>query len=104
MLSEGGVLFGIINIVGNFGTVFVDQSVLAVGHRGHAEPRRTKGYLLGRPRVVHHPLRPRHVAMGLAGTVAHDVAGHPRVTQLARGLVPPAIGHRARWVRVAAAC
>ena len=26
MLSEGGMIFGIINIVGNFGTVFVDQS------------------------------------------------------------------------------
>ena len=26
MLSTGGLRFGIINIVGNFGTVFVDQS------------------------------------------------------------------------------
>ena len=26
MLSSGGLMFGIINIIGNFGTVFVDQS------------------------------------------------------------------------------
>jgi Na+/proline symporter len=26
MLSEGGLIFGIINVVGNFGTVFVDQA------------------------------------------------------------------------------
>lgn len=26
MLSKGGLVFGIINLVGNFGTVFVDQS------------------------------------------------------------------------------
>jgi urea-proton symporter len=26
MMSKGGLMFGIINIVGNFGTVFVDQS------------------------------------------------------------------------------
>lgn len=25
MLSESGLIFGVINIVGNFGTVFVDQ-------------------------------------------------------------------------------
>jgi hypothetical protein len=26
MMSEGGLIFGIINVVGNFGTVFVDQA------------------------------------------------------------------------------
>jgi hypothetical protein len=26
MFSESGLIFGIINIIGNFGTVFVDQS------------------------------------------------------------------------------
>jgi Na+/proline symporter len=25
MFSQGGLIFGIINIIGNFGTVFVDQ-------------------------------------------------------------------------------
>jgi urea-proton symporter len=29
MLSSGGLVFGIINIVGNFGTVFVDNVSLA---------------------------------------------------------------------------
>merc|ERR1711939_870093 len=46
MLSGGGLKFGIINIVGNFGTVFVDQSywqsaIAAKPASAH------KGYLLG---------------------------------------------------------
>ena len=46
MLSEGGMIFGIINIVGNFGTVFVDQSywqsaIAAKPASAH------KGYMLG---------------------------------------------------------
>lgn len=46
MLSAGGIKFGIINIVGNFGTVFVDQSywqsaIAAKPASAH------KGYLLG---------------------------------------------------------
>lgn len=28
MLSESGLIFGVINIVGNFGTVFVDQVLI----------------------------------------------------------------------------
>ncbi|KAF8378976.1 hypothetical protein HHK36_028402 [Tetracentron sinense] len=46
MLSSGGLIFGIINIVGNFGTVFVDNGywVSAIA----ARPSSThKGYLLG---------------------------------------------------------
>lgn len=46
MSSTGGIIFGIINIVGNFGTVFVDQAYWqrAVA----ARPSSTvKGYLLG---------------------------------------------------------
>nr|AGS56986.1 solute:sodium symporter [Salicornia europaea] len=46
MLSSGGLIFGIINIVGNFGTVFVDNGywVSAIA----ARPTSThKGYLLG---------------------------------------------------------
>lgn len=46
MLSSGGLVFGIINIVGNFGTVFVDNGywVSAIA----ARPLSThKGYLLG---------------------------------------------------------
>ncbi len=46
MASVGGLIFGIINIVGNFGTVFVDQ---AYWQRAiAAQPRSTvKGFLLG---------------------------------------------------------
>lgn len=46
MLSGGGLMFGIINIVGNFGTVFVDQSYWqsAIAARPSSA---AKGYLLG---------------------------------------------------------
>jgi Na+/proline symporter len=46
MASAGGLMFGIINIVGNFGTVFVDQ---AYWQRAiAAKPSATvKGFLLG---------------------------------------------------------
>lgn len=46
MISSGGLMFGIINIVGNFGTVFVDQSYWqsAIAARPTAA---AKGYLLG---------------------------------------------------------
>ena len=46
MLSRGGFIFGIINIVGNFGTVFVDQSYWQSAIA--AKPSATyKGYILG---------------------------------------------------------
>merc|ERR1719504_8975 len=46
MISKGGIIFGIINIVGNFGTVFVDQSYWqsAIAAKPSSS---TKGYLLG---------------------------------------------------------
>jgi Na+/proline symporter len=46
MLSGGGLMFGIINIIGNFGTVFVDQSYWqsAIAARPESAAR---GYLLG---------------------------------------------------------
>jgi urea-proton symporter len=46
MLSGDGLMFGVINIVGNFGTVFVDQSYWqsAIAARPSAA---AKGYLLG---------------------------------------------------------
>lgn len=46
MLSSGGLMFGIINIVGNFGTVFVDNSywITAIASRPSAA---AKGYMLG---------------------------------------------------------
>eukprot|EP01025_Chloroclados_australasicus_P054480 TRINITY_DN645_c0_g1_i2.p1 TRINITY_DN645_c0_g1~~TRINITY_DN645_c0_g1_i2.p1 ORF type:complete len:669 (-),score=98.15 TRINITY_DN645_c0_g1_i2:461-2467(-) len=46
MFSEGGLIFGIINIIGNFGTVFVDQSYWQSAIA--AKPSATyKGYILG---------------------------------------------------------
>eukprot|EP01024_Parvocaulis_polyphysoides_P012609 TRINITY_DN145_c0_g1_i8.p1 TRINITY_DN145_c0_g1~~TRINITY_DN145_c0_g1_i8.p1 ORF type:complete len:670 (-),score=124.97 TRINITY_DN145_c0_g1_i8:1431-3440(-) len=46
MLSEGGLIFGVINIIGNFGTVFVDQSYWQSAIA--AKPSATyKGYILG---------------------------------------------------------
>ena len=46
MISKGGIIFGIINIVGNFGTVFVDQSYWqsAIAAKPSSS---TRGYLLG---------------------------------------------------------
>lgn len=46
MFSQGGMMFAIINLVGNFGTVFVDQSYwqAAIAARPSAA---VKGYLLG---------------------------------------------------------
>jgi urea-proton symporter len=46
MLSADGLMFGVINIVGNFGTVFVDQSYWqsAIAARPQSASR---GYLLG---------------------------------------------------------
>jgi len=46
MLSGGGLMFGIINIVGNFGTVFVDQSYWQSAIAAKPEAA-AKGYLLG---------------------------------------------------------
>jgi urea-proton symporter len=46
MLSEGGLMFGIINIVGNFGTVFVDQSYWLTAIAASPEGA-TKGFFLG---------------------------------------------------------
>jgi Na+/proline symporter len=45
-LSSGGLMFGIINIIGNFGTVFVDQSYWQSAIAARPESA-AKGYLLG---------------------------------------------------------
>merc|ERR1711906_77081 len=85
MLSEGGMIFGIINIVGNFGTVFVDQSYWqsAIAAKPSSS---TKGYLLGGLVWFTIPFA-LATAMGLA-TVAMDLP----VTsgEAGDGLVPPA--------------
>ena len=46
MLSGDGLMFGIINIVGNFGTVFVDQSYWQSAIAAKPSSA-TRGYMLG---------------------------------------------------------
>jgi len=85
MLSEGGVIFGIINIVGNFGTVFVDQSYWqsAIAAKPSSS---TKGYLLGGLVWFTIPFA-LATAMGLS-SVALDLP--VTSTEAGMGLVPPA--------------
>ncbi|TYK11439.1 urea-proton symporter DUR3 [Cucumis melo var. makuwa] len=85
MLSSGGLIFGIINIVGNFGTVFVDNGywMSAIA----ARPSSThKGYLVGGLVWFAVPFS-LATSLGL-GALALDL---PITTEEAsRGLVPPA--------------
>eukprot|EP00803_Ostreobium_quekettii_P010419 evm.model.scf_2415.2 EVM.evm.TU.scf_2415.2 scf_2415:11208-16306(+) len=85
MLSRGGFIFGIINVVGNFGTVFVDQSYWQSAIA--AKPSCTyKGYLLGGLCWFAIPFT-LATALGL-GAVALDL---PLTSDEAGdGLVPPA--------------
>jgi len=86
MLSEGGLMFGIINIVGNFGTVFVDQSYWqsAIAAKPASAAR---GYMLGGivwftiPFSLATSLGLTSVALMLP--ITSDEAG--------AGLVPPAV-------------
>ncbi|CAM6103126.1 unnamed protein product [Calypogeia fissa] len=85
MLSTGGLVFGIINIIGNFGTVFVDNGywMSAIA----ARPTSThKGYLLGGLVWFAVPFS-LATSLGL-GALALDLP----ITSMeaGRGLVPPA--------------
>ncbi|XP_016201256.1 urea-proton symporter DUR3 isoform X1 [Arachis ipaensis] len=85
MLSSGGLVFGIINIVGNFGTVFVDNGywVSAIA----ARPSSThKGYLLGGLVWFAVPFS-LATSLGL-GALALDLPINE--SEAGRGLVPPA--------------
>ncbi|RAL40381.1 hypothetical protein DM860_006451 [Cuscuta australis] len=85
MLSSGGLVFGIINIVGNFGTVFVDNGywVSAIA----ARPSSThKGYLLGGLVWFAVPFS-LATSLGL-GALALDLP--LTESEASRGLVPPA--------------
>ncbi|KAL0393769.1 UNVERIFIED_CONTAM: Urea-proton symporter DUR3 [Sesamum latifolium] len=85
MLSSGGLVFGIINIVGNFGTVFVDNGywVSAIA----ARPSSThKGYLLGGLVWFAVPFS-LATSLGL-GALALDLP--ITATEASHGLVPPA--------------
>mmetsp|Transcript_14031 Transcript_14031/g.16540 ORF Transcript_14031/g.16540 Transcript_14031/m.16540 type:complete len:691 (-) Transcript_14031:399-2471(-) len=88
MLSADGLMFGIINIVGNFGTVFVDQSYWqsAIAARPASAAR---GYLLGGLCWFAIPFS-LATSLGLASTalqlpITADEAGS--------GLVPPAVAY-----------
>ena len=85
MASAGGLIFGVINIVGNFGTVFVDQAYLQRAIA--AQPSSTvRGFLLGGMCWFAIPFT-LATTMGLTA-VALDVQLTPEQVQL--GLTVPA--------------
>ncbi|GAX26385.1 hypothetical protein FisN_2Hu195 [Fistulifera solaris] len=86
MLSSDGLMFGLINIVGNFGTVFVDQSYWQSAIAARPESA-AKGYLLGGICWFSIPFS-LATSLGLASTalmlpISSSEAGS--------GLVPPAV-------------
>jgi len=86
MVSSGGLMFGVINIVGNFGTVFVDQSYWQSAIA--AKPSSAaKGYLLGGICWFAIPFS-LATSLGLASTalMLPIEAG-----EAGAGLVPPAV-------------
>lgn len=86
MMSLGGLKFGIINIVGNFGTVFVDQSYWQSAIA--AKPASThKGYLLGGLVWFAIPFA-LATSLGLAGVALQLPIS---ASEAAAGLVPPAV-------------
>jgi len=86
MLSGGGLMFGIINIVGNFGTVFVDQSYWqsAIAARPASA---AKGYLLGGICWFAIPFS-LATSLGLASTALMLPIN---AGEAGSGLVPPAV-------------
>jgi len=88
MFSEPGLIFGIINIIGNFGTVFVDQSYWqgAIAARPSAT---YKGYLMGGLCWFAIPFT-MATSLGLAGR-ALDLP--ITIAESNSGLVPPAVAY-----------
>eukprot|EP00751_Fragilariopsis_kerguelensis_P006553 CAMPEP_0170807684 /NCGR_PEP_ID=MMETSP0733-20121128/32911_1 /TAXON_ID=186038 /ORGANISM="Fragilariopsis kerguelensis, Strain L26-C5" /LENGTH=705 /DNA_ID=CAMNT_0011162901 /DNA_START=124 /DNA_END=2241 /DNA_ORIENTATION=- len=88
MLSADGLMFGIINIVGNFGTVFVDQSYWqsAIAARPASAAR---GYLLGGLCWFAIPFS-LATSLGLASTALMLPI---TVEEAGSGLVPPAVAY-----------
>merc|ERR1712060_996958 len=85
MMSADGLSFGIINIIGNFGTVFVDQSYWqsAIAAKPGAAH---KGYILGGMVWFTIPFA-LATALGLAGNALNVAL---TATDAGKGLVPPA--------------
>merc|ERR1711966_96615 len=85
-MGRSGIIFGIINIIGNFGTVFVDQSYWQGAIA--AKPAATyKGYLLGGIAWFSIPFS-MATTLGLAGR-AFDLP--ITMDESGSGLVPPAV-------------
>jgi len=85
MMSTPGIEFGIINIVGNFGTVFVDQSYYQSAVAA-SPASATKGYMLGGMVWFTIPFA-LATSLGLAGNALNvKISGK----EAGRGLVPPA--------------
>ena len=97
MMSLDGLIFGIINIIGNFGTVFVDQAYWQGAIA--AKPSATyKGYLLGglvwwaaHTRQDQHPQKavPCTLQAAAPRTPMADVAGPPSLPRTPQGLPSP---------------
>ena len=85
--SGGGLIFGIANVVGNFGTVFADQSYWQ-GASACRAGATWKGYLLGGVAWFAIPFC-MATTFGLAGR-ALDLP--ITITEAGNGLVPPAVG------------
>eukprot|EP00890_Picochlorum_soloecismus_P004015 jgi/Picsp_1/4614/NSC_01984-R1_urea active transporter-like protein len=98
MYSQGGLIFGIINIIGNFGTVFVDQSYY-MGAIASKPSASWKGYLLGGVMWFSIPFT-LATSLGLASRAA----GLPlSASEAGSGLVPPAtatfmLGNAGAWL------
>ncbi|KAK9819508.1 hypothetical protein WJX74_001443 [Apatococcus lobatus] len=88
MFSKGGLIFGVINVIGNFGTVFNDQAYWqsAIAARPSAA---YKGYLLGAVLWFCIPFT-LATSLGL-GCAALDLP--VTVSEAAQGLVPPAVAY-----------
>jgi len=86
MMSKGGLMFGIINIVGNFGTVFVDQSYWQSAIAARPESA-AKGYLLGGICWFAIPFS-LATSLGLTSTALMLPID---VDEAGAGLVPPAV-------------
>ncbi|KAL4418865.1 hypothetical protein ABPG77_002621 [Micractinium sp. CCAP 211/92] len=86
MFSKGGFIFGVINVIGNFGTVFVDQAYW-MGAIASKPSASYKGYILGGLMWFSIPFT-LATSLGLA-SVALDL---PITKEEAgAGLVPPAV-------------
>jgi len=86
MFSKGGLIFGVINVIGNFGTVFVDQAYW-MGAIASKPSASYKGYILGGLMWFSIPFT-LATSLGLA-SVALDLP--ITKAEAGAGLVPPAV-------------